>query len=190
MDKTPLSVCVFCGSSHGEDPRFTEAARKLGRLIGERGYTLVFGGGDVGLMGEVSRAAREHGAKVIGVLPQFLKHLEPPSRATDELIITRDMNERKAHMLALSDAFVSLPGGIGTLDEIFEVLIGAQLHTHTKPIVLVDIGDFYAPLLRLLEHTIEEKFVQKQVETLYRVVKTPEQALDAVAELLGSRPQD
>jgi uncharacterized protein (TIGR00730 family) len=189
MVKTPLSICVFCGSSHGEDPRFADAARKLGALIGARGYALVFGGGDVGLMGEVARAARAHGARVIGVLPEFLKHLEPPSKSTEELIITTDMQVRKQHMLALSDAFVCLPGGLGTLDEIFEVLTTAQLNVHHKPIVLINTAGFYEPLLALLKHTIGAKFAQPSAQTLFRVVATPEEALDAVAASSGARAQ-
>ena len=189
MAKTTLSVCVFCGSSFGENPRYADAARRLGSAIGERGFTLVFGGGDVGLMGETARAARDHGAKVVGVLPQFLRHLEPPSESTDELIITPDMQERKAHMLALSDAFIALPGELGTLDEIFEVLTTAQLHVHTKPIVLVNIDRFFDPLLALLAHTAEKKFALPTSAALYRVVTTPDEALDTIAALLSARSQ-
>ena len=189
MDKTTLSICVFCGSSHGADPRYTDAARRLGALIGDRGFTLVFGGGDVGLMGETARTARDHGAKIVGVLPKFLRHLEPPSKSTEELIITPDMQVRKAHMLALSDAFIALPGGLGTLDEIFEVLTTAQLHVHAKPIVLVNTDGFYDPLLALLKHTTERKFALPQIDALYCVVETPEEAVEAVASQSRARTQ-
>ena len=128
------SICVFCGSSPGAKPVYAETARELGRLLGENGYQLVFGGGGVGLMGEVARAARAAGAPVIGVLPGFLRGLEPPLKSAEELIVTPDLQQRKARMLALADAFVILPGGLGTLDEYFEVITTTQLRVHAKPI--------------------------------------------------------
>ena len=184
MDKRTPSICVFCGSSFGSSPDYADAARRLGELIAKRGFSLVFGGGAVGLMGEVSRAVSLNGGSVVGILPEFLKHLEPPSRATDKLIVTPDMQERKKHMLALSDAFVVLPGGLGTLDEIFEVLSTAQLKVHNKPIVLVNLHGHFDPVIRLIAHVVKDGFAASTANALYRVVKTPDQAIEAVEEQL------
>ena len=184
MDKRTPSICVFCGSSFGSSPDYADAARRLGELIAKRGFSLVFGGGAVGLMGEVSRAVSLNGGSVTGVLPEFLKHLEPPSRTTDKLIVTPDMQERKKHMLALSDAFVVLPGGLGTLDEIFEVLSTAQLKVHKKPIVLVNLHGHFDPVIKLIAHVVKDGFAASTANALYRVVKTPEQAIEAVEEQL------
>src|SRR5579864_5388313 len=117
-----LTICVFCGSSHGVKPIYAATAKRLGEAIAEEGYGLLFGGGNVGLMGEVARAARDGGASVKGILPEFLRHLEPPLLTKEEVVVTPDLQTRKALMLALSDAFVVLPGGLGTLDEYFEIL--------------------------------------------------------------------
>ena len=184
MDKRTPSICVFCGSSFGSSPDYADAARRLGELIAKRGFSLVFGGGAVGLMGEVSRAVSLNGGSVTGVLPEFLKHLEPPSRTTDKLIVTPDMQERKKHMLALSDAFVVLPGGLGTLDEIFEVLSTAQLKVHKKPIVLVNLHGHFDPVVKLIAHVVKDGFAVSTANALYRVVKTPDQAIEAVEEQL------
>ena len=177
VKKTP-ALCVFCGSSPGRNPRHAEMARELGRLIGTRRFSLVFGGGNVGLMGEVARAVSEHGGTVIGVLPKFLRHLEPPLRSTDELIITPDMQQRKARMLSLSDAFVALSGGLGTLDEIFEVLSTAHLSVHAKPIALLNIEGHFDPLLAILKRVISDGFAPASIERLYRVTKTPLETMD------------
>jgi uncharacterized protein (TIGR00730 family) len=185
MDKRTPSICVFCGSSFGSSPDYADAARRLGELIAKRGFSLVFGGGAVGLMGEVSRAVSLNGGSVTGVLPEFLKHLEPPSRTTDKLIVTPDMQERKKHMLALSDAFVVLPGGLGTLDEIFEVLSTAQLKVHKKPIVLVNLHGHFDPVVKLIAHVVKDGFAVSTANALYRVVKTPEQAIELIEEALA-----
>jgi len=186
MDKRTPSICVFCGSSFGSRPDYADAARRLGELIAKRGFSLVFGGGAVGLMGEVSRAVSLNGGSVTGVLPEFLKHLEPPSRATDKLIVTPDMQERKRHMLALSDAFVVLPGGLGTLDEIFEVVSTAQLKVHRKPIVLVNLHGHFDPVVRLIDHVIKDGFAAATATALFEVVKSPEQAIEAVEASLAA----
>ena len=177
-------VCVFCGSSPGADPRYAEAARDLGRIIAERGFGMVFGGGNIGLMGETARAARDGGAPVIGILPAFLRHLEPPLKSAEELVILPDLFQRKDRMIAMSDAFVLLPGGMGTLDEFFEVVTSAQLHVHAKPIVAVNIAGFYDPLRALLDHVISTGFAQPSVHALYHFVETPAQALDFVTEAM------
>lgn len=184
MVKKIPAICVFCGSSPGKNPRDIETASKLGTLIGERGFSLVFGGGNVGLMGAVARAVSESGGTVIGVLPKFLRHLEPPLKATDELIITPDMQERKARMLSLADAFVALSGGLGTLDEIFEVLSTAHLSVHAKPIALLNVDGHFDPLLRVLEHVVKGGFAPATIAKLYRVTKTPAETVDYIEQAL------
>jgi uncharacterized protein (TIGR00730 family) len=176
------TICVFCGSSPGIDPRYAQAARELGRGIAEHGCALVFGGGDVGLMGETARAVRDGGAPVIGILPAFLRHLEPPLKSAEELIILPDLFQRKDRMIAMSDAFMLLPGGLGTLDEFFEVVTAAQLHVHAKPIVAVNVAGFFDPLRALMDHVIAQGFAQPSAKSLYHLADTPEAALRFVTE--------
>ena len=183
VKKTP-ALCVFCGSSPGRNPRHAEMARELGRLIGTRGFSLVFGGGNVGLMGEVARAVSANGGTVIGVLPKFLRQLEPPLGSTEELIITPDMQQRKARMLSLADAFVALSGGLGTLDEIFEVMSTAHLNVHAKPIALLNIDGHFDPVLAVLSRVVSDGFAPASIEQLYRVTKTPEETMDYLEEAL------
>jgi hypothetical protein len=176
---------VFCGSSPGSDLRYAQAARELGGLIAEQGFGLVFGAGNIGLMGETARAARDGGAPVIGILPSFLRHLEPPLKSAQELIILPDLFQRKDRMIAMSDAFILLPGGLGTLDEFFEVVTSAQLHVHTKPIVAVNIAGFYDPLRRLLDHVIAQGFATPEAHELYKFADTPKQAMEFVTQALA-----
>jgi uncharacterized protein (TIGR00730 family) len=187
MDKKTPSICVFCGSSSGVDARHTKAARQLGTLIGQRGFSLVFGGGGVGLMGEVADAVSENGGMVIGVLPKFLRHVEPPLKSIEELIITPDMQQRKARMLSLADAFVALSGGLGTLDEIFEVLSTAQLKVHSKPIVLLNIDGHFDPLIAVLDKIVRDGFAHGDISKLYRITATPEETVDLIEKAL--RPE-
>ncbi len=150
---------------------------------------MVFGGGNNGLMGEAARAAHDAGAKVLGVLPDFLREIEVPLAGdAEDLVIVPDMQIRKQKMLAAADAFVILPGGLGTLDEIFEVLSTAQLKVHTKPIIVLDTAGFYAPLWPMLDTIMAEGFA-RDVGALYRVAQTPEDALDAIADLLRDAPR-
>jgi len=176
------AICVFCGSSHGADPAYEAAARELGTLIGEAGMDMVFGGGDIGLMGEAARAVRATGRKVTGILPQFLRHLEPPLTNGELVEITTDLQERKRRMLALSDGFVILPGGLGTLDEFFEVISSVQLGVFAKPIVVLDTAAFYAPLKALLRHVVGAGFAKSETVALCRFVATPQQAMAALTE--------
>ena len=178
------AICVFCGSSHGHDPVYTETARRFGALMVAHGFDLVFGGGGIGLMGEVATAVSRAGGKVTGIIPGFLRHLEPPLRISSETIITENMNERKARMFAASDAFAVLPGGIGTLDEFAEAFTGAQLDQHDKPIVLVNVKDYFAPLFVLIDHFIAHGFARAHVKTLYHVTATPEEAIAYLASRL------
>ena len=180
MVKNKPVLCVFCGSSDGRDAAHAAAARRLGTLIGENGYDLVFGGGYVGLMGEVAHAARMAGAKITGVLPEFLRHLEPPAENEEELVLTADLQERKRLMLSMADAFVALPGGLGTMDEFFEVLTSAQLGELHKPIVLLDSGGFFAHLKVLLDHIVAEGFARKDIAELYHIASKPEDVMEAL----------
>jgi hypothetical protein len=178
------TICVFCGSSHGADPVYTEAARQLGTAMVQAGFDLVFGGGGVGLMGEVASSVAEAGGRILGVIPTFLRHVEPPLQIASEIIVTESMNERKARMCAAADGFAVLPGGLGTLDEFAEVFTGAQLHLHSKPIVLINIKNYFAPLVTLIEHFINEGFAGAQVTELYHLAPGVE---DAVAIFTAAR---
>jgi uncharacterized protein (TIGR00730 family) len=181
------SICVFCGSARGNDPLYVEGARALGAAIGAHGFRMIFGAGNVGLMGETARAASEAGAPVIGVLPQYLRHVEPPLKSAQETIITPNIQERKQRMIALSDAFVLLPGGLGTLDEFFEVLTEAQLGVHSKPIVVINLKGYFNPLQAMLDHTIEKGFASEAVLTHFRFAASVEGAMDIVVAMLKAR---
>ena len=180
MDNNKPVICVFCGSSAGRDAAYATAARRMGTLIGEHGYDLVFGGGYVGLMGEVAHSARRAGAKVTGVLPEFLRHLEPPAENEEKVILTPDLQQRKRLMLSMADAFVALPGGLGTMDEFFEVVTSAQLGVLRKPIVLLDINGFFATLKALLDQIKAEGFARNDISDLYRIATTPEEVIEAL----------
>ena len=158
----PRAVCVYCGSSPGRDPRYENAALQLGRAIGAAGLRLVYGGGTAGLMGAVARGCMEAGGAVTGIIPRFLMRVEASEaelRTLDELVTTEDMHERKHAMFERADAFVALPGGIGTLEELVEVMTWAQLGRHEKPIAIADIDGFWGPLTVLLDHMRAEGFV-------------------------------
>jgi uncharacterized protein (TIGR00730 family) len=146
------AICVYCGSSPGTDPAFVEAARDFGKILAHSGIRLVWGGGSVGLMGAIASSVIEHGGAAIGIIPEFLTAKERPRRLAQEQIITRDMHERKSTMFDRADAFVALPGGIGTLEELVEQMTWAQLGRHKKPILIANINGFWDPLLSLLAH--------------------------------------
>jgi uncharacterized protein (TIGR00730 family) len=152
-------VCVYCGSSPGTEPAFVEAAEKFGKILAANGVRLVYGGGSTGLMGALSQAALEHGGEATGIIPEFLTARERPKARKQELVITRDMHERKRKMFERADAFVALPGGIGTLEEIVEQLTWAQLGRHKKPILIANINGYWNPLLALVEHMRVVKFM-------------------------------
>lgn len=186
MDKKTPAICVFCGSAHGARPAYSQAAKRMGTLIGTHGYDMVFGGGKNGLMGDVAVAAHAAGAKVLGILPDFLRKIEIPlATESEELLIVPDMQVRKQKMLAASDAFVILPGGLGTLDELFEVLSISQLKVHDKPVMIVDVEGFYEPLWPLLQRVVHEGFAMRNIESLYHVAKTPDEAIARLDMLLG-----
>jgi uncharacterized protein (TIGR00730 family) len=146
------AICVYCGSSPGTDPAFMEAARDFGKVLAQNGIRLVWGGGSIGLMGAVAAAVMEHGGEATGVIPEFLTAKERPRKLAQEQIVTRDMHERKRTMFDRADAFVALPGGIGTLEELVEQMTWAQLGRHKKPILIANINGFWDPLLSLLAH--------------------------------------
>jgi uncharacterized protein (TIGR00730 family) len=161
-----FSVCVFCGSRVGNDPAYHRAAQELGTGLAQRGWRLVYGGGEVGLMGEVARAALSCGGEVLGVIPQRLMDREVGKRDVSELVVTATMFERKERMLAASDAFVALPGGFGTLDELLEVITLAQLGYVEAPIVLTDIAGIWQPLLAAFDEIVARGFAEQRVRDL------------------------
>ena len=163
------SVCVFCGSGFGSDPVFASVAAELGRALAEAGLSLVYGGGDVGLMGTVARSVLERGGYVTGIIPTFLRNQELMLAAAQETIVVPDMHTRKRTMFERSDAFVALPGGIGTLEELVEQMTWAQLGRHTKPILLVDVAGFWRPLLELFAHMRGYGFIRPGLELSYLV---------------------
>src|SRR3954451_3230578 len=154
------TVCVYCGSGPGTNPRFVEAAVALGKAFAENDIRLVYGGGSIGLMGAVAKSTLEYGGKVTGIIPDFLRARENALTVVQEMIVTPDMHERKRLMFERSDAFVALPGGIGTLEELVEQLTWQQLGRHHKPILLANVDGFWEPLLSLLAHMRATEFIR------------------------------
>jgi hypothetical protein len=157
------TVCVYCGSGPGTNPHFMEAARAFGRELADNGVALVYGGGAIGLMGAVATSVLDHGGKVTGIIPGFLRTKEIALERVQDLIVTDDMHERKRLMFEHSDAFVALPGGIGTLEELVEQMTWQQLGRHKKPILIANIDGFWDPLLGLLDHMTETAFIRAQL---------------------------
>ena len=167
----PISrLCVYCGSAGAVDPRYRQAARELGEALAAAGIELVFGGGRIGLMGIAADAVLAGGGRVVGVIPERLRDAELAHRGVDELVITASMHDRKRVMAERADGFAVLPGGIGTLDEMFEILTWRQLGLHDKPIFLVDIAGYWQPLCALLDHIVAQHFAASLVPRLLRVV--------------------
>ncbi|WP_298678415.1 TIGR00730 family Rossman fold protein [uncultured Lentibacter sp.] len=165
------SVCVYCGSREGTDPAYKAAAEALGSAIAQQKWRLVYGAGDVGLMGAVARSAQSAGAETFGVIPTHLMDQEVGKRDLSRFVITENMHERKKVMYMNADAIVVLPGGAGSLDEFFEVLTWAQLGLHSKPIVLLDVQSYWKPLTGLIAHIIKQGFADPSLQTLF-VTKT------------------
>jgi uncharacterized protein (TIGR00730 family) len=161
---TIKTVCVYCGSGPGTNPRFVEAAIAFGKTLAEDGIRLVYGGGSIGLMGAVAQSVLDHGGAVTGIIPEFLTNRENALKRVQELIVTPDMHERKRLMFEHSDAFVALPGGVGTLEELVEQLTWQQLGRHTKPVLLANIDGFWEPLLALLAHMRETEFIRPNLQ--------------------------
>jgi uncharacterized protein (TIGR00730 family) len=181
------NICVYCGSSQGHDPRHEAAARALGAAIAKARMGLVFGGGACGLMGAAARAALEAGGEVCGVIPDFLGKREIALEGLTELCVVPDMHRRKQLMFEKSDAFVSLPGGIGTLEELAEQLTWAQLGRHEKPLVIADIGGFWRPLLHLFAHMREEGFINPKYEMRYLVAERVEDVIPMILAAASHR---
>jgi uncharacterized protein (TIGR00730 family) len=172
-------VCVYCGSSQGHDPRFVAAARRFGEILAASGTGLVFGCGSIGLMGTIARAVHDHGGEVVGVIPEFLKIQERLFTDADEIIITADMHERKRLMFERADAFVALPGGVGTLEEVVEQLTWAQLGRHKKPILIANIAGFWDPLIAAFDHMLGLGFLNGR-QLGYLVADDVEEILPAL----------
>jgi uncharacterized protein (TIGR00730 family) len=171
------AVCVYCGSSSGTEPAFAEAAARFGKILAENGVRLVYGGGSIGLMGAIAEAVLAHGGKATGIIPEFLTTRERPRRLAQELIVTRDMHERKRAMFDRADAFVALPGGIGTLEELVEQLTWAQLGRHRKPILVANIEGYWDPLLALVAHMREQAFLPSSLTVDFQVAERVEDIL-------------
>jgi len=154
------TVCVYCGSGPGTNPQFVEAATAFGKILAENGVSLVYGGGSIGLMGAIAKSTLDHGGTVIGIIPDFLVSRENAMASVQEMIVTPDMHERKRLMFERSDAFVALPGGIGTLEELVEQLTWKQLGRHSKPVLLANVDGFWEPLLALLTHMRATEFIR------------------------------
>ena len=188
---TPIrSICVYCGSGNGKNPAYTKAATTLGQSMAMNGIGLVYGGGGLGLMGEVARSVLAGGGHVTGIIPQFLSDKERMLRDVQELIVTEDMHQRKRLMFEKSDAFVALPGGIGTLEELVEQLTWAQLGRHMKPIILANIDGFWQPLLSLLAHMRGEAFIRAGLEVRFVTVDRAEDIVPAAQAAASGRPED
>jgi len=174
------SICIYCGSSSGLDPAFSQAAQDLGRMMAEQGISLVYGGGKLGLMGEVARSVMANGGQVTGIIPDFLRDREQTFEEASEVIVVPDMHTRKRMMYERADAFVALPGGIGTLEELVEQMTWSQLGQHKKPILMLSISGFWQPLLSLFSYMREQGFIRPNLELSYGVA---EQAADVIPML-------
>jgi uncharacterized protein (TIGR00730 family) len=184
------SVCVYCGSSPGREPSYKAAADALGASLGRNGLRLVYGGGTRGLMGAVAAATMAAGGEVTGIIPRFLMNKEATEDALthlDELIVTEDMHERKHAMFERSDAFVALPGGIGTLEEIVEIMTWAQLGRHEKPIVFANVDGFWNPMLSLIDHMKEAGFLHSQNKIQPLVIDHAEDIVPAMLDIASRR---
>ena len=188
--KIGASVGVFCGSSFGNDPSYREAAQAVGAGIAKMGFSLVFGGGGLGLMGEVAEAVLDGGQDIQGIMPAFLQALEPGVSPQEKLIVTPHMQERKNLMLQMSDAFLVLPGGLGTFDEFFEVVTEAQLGVHEKPIIVINVKGYFDPLDTMLHAIVDKGFAKKTILKLYYLADGPEAALEILEGALNAPSRD
>lgn len=173
------NVCVYCGSGKGKNPGYAAAARTLGKALAKSGIGLVYGGGSLGLMGEVAMSTLKAGGRVTGIIPTFLSNREKMLTDVNELIVTEDMHQRKMEMFKRSDAFVALPGGIGTLEELVEQLTWSQLGRHQKPIILANIDGFWSPFMKLLGHMKDESFIRPGLDVTFTIVEQAKDILPA-----------
>jgi len=179
------SICVYCGSSVGVRPTYAEAARQIGMELAREQIRLVYGGGDVGLMGTVARSVIAHGGSVTGIIPKFLQRRENMLAEVEDLIVTDDMHERKRLMFEHADAFIALPGGVGTLEELVEQLTWAQLGHHKKPIVLANVDGFWTRFLGLLDHMRQEGFIRAETAVDVMVAERPEDIVPMMRRALA-----
>lgn len=179
-------ICVYCGSGPGADPAFVAAARAFGKILAQNKIRLVYGGGSIGLMGTLATSVIDHGGEVTGIMPEFLKERELALQRVQELIVTPNLHQRKQLMFDHADAFVALPGGIGTLEELVEQLTWAQLGQHRKPILLANINGFWDPLRTLLDHMTELKFIRPGLSVRYIIADRVEDILPKIEE--AARP--
>jgi uncharacterized protein (TIGR00730 family) len=174
------AICVYCGSGPGKNPKFVESARVFGRILAENDIRLVYGGGSIGLMGAIAESVVDHGGLVTGIIPDFLKAREMMFRRAQEMIVTRDMHERKRLMFEHADAFVALPGGVGTLEELVEQLTWAQLGRHKKPILIANIDRFWDPLCALFDHMRDMQFIRDGLNVAPLVVDSVDEIVPAL----------
>ena len=183
------SICVYCGSGPGTDPAYVEAAEQFGWVLAENGIRLIYGGGEVGLMGAVSSAAIEAGGQVTGIIPEFLVAREHARANGNGLIVTRDMHERKRKMFEMADAFVAMPGGVGTLEEIVEQITWAQLGRHRKPVLLASIRGFWDPLCALFDHMKSLDFIRAGLDFDLLVAERVEDILPMLKKAAAAVPE-
>ena len=183
-------ICVYCGSSPGTDPAFAAAAHEFGAIMARNGVGLVYGGGAIGIMGAISQSMLDHGGEVIGIIPEFLMARERALHGAHELIVTADMHERKRKMFELADAFVTLPGGVGTLEEIVEQMTWAQLGRHKKPILLASINGFWEPLCALLEHMKALQFIRADLNFNLLMANQVSDILPMLQEAVAKVPEE
>jgi uncharacterized protein (TIGR00730 family) len=179
------AVCVYCGSSPGSDPAFAEAADALGKSLAQNGVRLVYGGGSVGMMGTLAKAVLANGGKVTGIIPEFLTGKERPQPLTEDMIVTRDMHERKRMMFEHADAFVALPGGVGTLEELVEQLTWVQVGQHNKPVLLANINGFWEPFHALIDHMDKLGFIYSGLNDNLLMADKVEDILPKLREAAG-----
>lgn len=182
------SICVYCGSSAGLDPRHGESAAQLGRLLAEKSLTLVYGGGRLGLMGRIADAALQAGGKVLGVIPESLRQKELAHPGLSELQVVQTMHERKAVMAERSDAFLALPGGFGTLDEMMEIITWTQLGFQQKPVGFLNTGGFYDPLFAFIRQAEKEGFIHPHMVAALRLETSPETLLERILAPVSPAP--
>jgi len=182
------AITVYCSSSRRIAPVYFEAGRRLGAAIAARGWSLVYGGNCIGLMDTLACAVRDAGGKVIGITPRLMVEEGIADTQADELVVTDDMRRRKALMEQRGDGFVAMPGGLGTLEEIFEVIVARQLGYHNKPIVLLNIAGYYDPMLAMLEHGIAQQFIKPKARSLWHATADVDDALHHIAAHLADRP--
>lgn len=189
-DNNIRSICVFCSSSSSAESVYMESALELGRGIGKLGVTLVYGGASIGLMGQAALGVHEEGGRVIGVLPEFFRKKEIEYLDADELIVTPDMRSRKAIMEENADAFIALPGGIGTLEEVTEIFSMIQLNLMSKPLILVNINGFFDSLTNMLNEMVNHRFLKREFMDALVIVSTPQNALDYLSSHYKIIPQN